>query len=292
MNGQPITFADTAAPNVVQLKDVGQVYEGGRVVIQDLNLLIEKCPDHQFAVILGESGCGKSTLLSYIAGLREPTSGEVLVDGQPAFGTNKVSMVFQRYSSFPWRTALENVMLPLIVRDVKKRDAREQAMEMIQAVGLEGHEHKFAQEPLLSGGQLQRVAIARALIANPDIILMDEPFGALDLHTRLEMQLLIADIYEKLRPVVIFVTHDITEAVFLADDIYLMRANPGQIVDKIPVHLGLHRDRTTKRTPEFIKLTYEVEDAVEEMRSLCRSTAPVSTFSAASAPAPEPNAVT
>ena len=167
----------------------------------------------------------------------------------------------------PWMTALENVMLPLRVKGVPKREAHDQAMEMMKAIGLDGHEHKYAQEPLLSGGQLQRVAIARSLIAAPNIILMDEPFVALDLHTRLDMQLLIADIYERLRPTIIFVTHDISEAVFLADDIYIMRTNPGQIVDHIVVDLGLHRDRATKRHPHFLELAYLVEDTIEKLRA-------------------------
>lgn len=263
----PIAFPDTEAPNVIQLTKVSQIYPGGKVVLHELDLLIERKPSHQFAVVLGESGCGKSTILRYIAGLQKPTAGDVLVNGQPSTGSQAVSMVFQRYSSMPWMTALENVMLPLRIKGVPRHEAREQAIAMMQAVGLEGHEHKYAQEPLLSGGQLQRVAIARSLIANPEIILMDEPFGALDLRTRLDMQLLIADIYERLQPTIIFVTHDVNEAVFLADDIFIMSANPGQIVRRIEVNLGLHRDRATKRDPQFLKLTYQVEDAIEEIRN-------------------------
>jgi NitT/TauT family transport system ATP-binding protein len=135
-------------------------------------------------------------------------------------------------------------------------------MQMIKTVGLAGHEKKFAQYPVLSGGQLQRVAIARSLISNPEIILMDEPFGALDTNTRFKMQLMLADIWDTLKCTVIFVTHDIQEAVFLGDDIYIMSTTPAQIVDHIAVDLPFHRDRETKRSKRFTQLVQEVEDAL------------------------------
>lgn len=269
MNGNLHTakFTDTDAPNIIELKNISQVYDGNKIVIQDLNLLIEKRENHQFIVILGQSGCGKSTLLRYVAGLQKPTSGEVFLNGQPRSENDVVSMVFQRYSSPPWMTALENVMLPLILKGVPKKQAKEEAMQMVKAMGLEGHEQKFAQEPLLSGGQLQRVAIARSLITNAGIILMDEPFGALDLNTRLDMQLLLAEIYEKLKPTIIFVTHAIDEAVFLGDEVWIMDANPGRIIRRIDIDLPLHRDRMTKRESRFLELVYEVEDAIEKLRN-------------------------
>ncbi len=144
-----VASADTPQPqHVVELVDIRQTYEHGqKVVIDGLHLLIEKKSHHQFAVILGQSGCGKSTLLRYIAGLQEPTSGQVFLNGKLAGTKREVSMVFQQYSSMPWYTAHENVMLPLLARGMPKRDAREQAMKMIQAVGLEGHEHKYAMPP-------------------------------------------------------------------------------------------------------------------------------------------------
>ena len=153
-------------------------------------------------------------------------------------------------------------MLPLEFRGVRTSEARERATEMIRVVGLEGHEWKYAKSPLLSGGQLQRVAIARSLISNPNIILMDEPFGALDTHTRFKMQVLIGEIWEKVQATILFVTHDIQEAVFLADDIYIMRANPGQIEEHIHVNLPMHRTRETKRDQRFIELVHAVEDAL------------------------------
>ena len=135
-------------------------------------------------------------------------------------------------------------------------------MEMIELVGLAGHEQKFAQYPTLSGGQLQRVAIARSLLANPDILLMDEPFGALDINTRLQMQELLARIWNEIHPTVIFVTHDISEAVYLADDIYIMKPPPSLFIEHIDVDLPLHRDREMKRDPRYTELVRHVEDTM------------------------------
>lgn len=257
-----IPMVNTAQGDVIELRGVSHSYDGGKSwVIFDLNLLIEHEPGKgKFVVLLGKSGCGKSTLLRYVAGLQSPTRGEVLINGKPRSDKDIVSMVFQQYSSLPFKTVLENVMLPLFFRGISRRETRERAMEMIKAVGLEGHEWKFAKYPILSGGQLQRVAIARSLISNPSIVLMDEPFGALDTNTRYRMQMLLADIFEKYVPTIIFVTHDIPEAVFLGDKIYFMRANPGRIVDQVEVDLPFHRDRSTKREPRFTQLVHEVED--------------------------------
>ncbi|MCB0641163.1 MAG: ATP-binding cassette domain-containing protein, partial [Phaeodactylibacter sp.] len=163
--------------NIIELKHIHQSYDGGKsFIIEDLEFLVEDKPAQgQFVVILGMSGSGKSTLLRYIAGLQEPTSGEVLVNGKPVGNDNRVSMVFQQYSSLPWMTVLDNVSLALRYKGMPKKEREVKAMEMIELVGLAGHEKKFAQYPSLSGGQLQRVAIARSLLANPEIILMDEP---------------------------------------------------------------------------------------------------------------------
>lgn len=261
---QVIQFTNTALPDVIELRKVSQSYDGGKTwVIQDLDLLIEDIPAQgQFVVILGKSGCGKSTLLRYIAGLQKPTAGEVLIDGKPRTEETVISMVFQQYSSFPWMSVLENVMLPLRLKGVARKEAEEQALKMIETVGLSGHEKKFAKYPLLSGGQLQRVAIARSLISNPHIILMDEPFGALDTHTRSQMQQLLLEIWVKLESTIIFVTHDIQEAVLLGDDIYIMSLNPGRIVKHYHVGLPLQRDRNTKKEPEFIRLVSEIDEAI------------------------------
>ena len=265
-----VSFPDSPErENIIELRNVYQTYNGGKTLVVDgFNLLIEDKPGQgQFVVIMGLSGCGKSTILRYVAGLQEPTSGEVLICGEPRSESKRlVSMVFQQYSSLPWKTVAENVMLPLRFQGMRERESREQAMAMIEAVGLLGHENKYAKYPLLSGGQLQRVAIARSLISNPDIILMDEPFGALDTNTRAEMQFLLADIWEGLKCTIVFVTHDMQEAVFMGDDIYIMSANPGFIAHHIPVDLPLHRDRETKRSSRFVDLVSQVEDTLLSMK--------------------------
>ncbi len=148
----------------------------------------------------------------------------------------------------------------------KERDAR--AMEMIQKVGLDGHQHKYAQYPTLSGGQLQRVAIARSMLANPEILLMDEPFGALDVKTRLQMQDLLCELWTEFHPTILFVTHDVSEAVYLGDDIYILKAQPAHFVEKIHVDLPLDRNRETKRDAHFTELVHYVEDKMIDVANL------------------------
>ena len=256
--------------NIVELRGISQSYDGGQNwIIQDLDLLIEDKPDQgQFVVILGMSGSGKSTLLRYIAGLQQPTKGQVLINGKPSEEAERVSMVFQQYSSLPWKTVMENVALGLEFQGVSRSEREDKAMELIRLVGLEGHENKFAQYPTLSGGQLQRVAIARSLLANPKILLMDEPFGALDVKTRLTMQDLLTDIWRRFQSTIVFVTHDISEAVYLAEDIYILKSQPSKIVEHIAIDLPIERNRQTKRNDQYLKLVHEVEDkmvAVSEM---------------------------
>jgi NitT/TauT family transport system ATP-binding protein len=277
--------------NVIELKKVEQTY-GDTTIIKDLDLVIEKVGGKgRFTVILGPSGCGKSTLLRYIAGLQNPTNGDVLINDKPRTDEDHVGMVFQKYSSFPWRSVLENVYYGVEVQSKmidrmkirlsklpiigsipffknKGSEVREQAMNMIKTVGLQGHEHKYAQYPTLSGGQLQRVAIARSLLSTPDILLMDEPFGALDVPTRLQMQDMLVDIWEKLNPTVVLVTHDIPEAVYLADDIYIMSHAPSKIAHHIDVAAVLPYNRKgIKRDPKFTQLVHKVEDLMMQVDS-------------------------
>jgi NitT/TauT family transport system ATP-binding protein len=258
---QGVVFNNTALPDIVELKNISMSYDGGKnYIIKDFNLLIEDKPNQgQFVVILGISGGGKSTILRFISGLQQPTSGEVLIKGKPRNKDTRVGMVFQQYSSFPWLSVLDNVALGLQYKGVPKKQRYEKAMEMIKIVGLDGQEKKFAKYPTLSGGQLQRVAIARSLVTDPEIILMDEPFGALDLNTRLQMQNLLCDIWTKLQSTIIFVTHDLPEAVYLADDIYIMRACPGKIVEKISTGLPLERKSEIKHTQRFMDIVTDVE---------------------------------
>lgn len=265
-----LEFKDTELKNIIELRGIRQSYDGGKsFIIQDLDFIIEDKPAQgQFVVILGMSGCGKSTLLRYIAGLQDPTAGKVLVNDKPVGDDNRVSMVFQQYSSLPWMTVLDNVGLALRFKGIAKKERDEKAMELIELVGLAGHEHKYAQYPTLSGGQLQRVAIARSLLANSEVLLMDEPFGALDIKTRLQMQDLLSDIWNKYHPTVIFVTHDIPEAVYLADDIYIMKSAPSKFVEHIHVDLPLVRGRQIKRDPRYTELVHLVEDKMIQVAEM------------------------
>jgi len=264
-----VSFDNTALPDIIELKGIDQTYDKGKsFIIKDLNFLIEDKPQQgQFVVILGGSGCGKSTLLRYISGLQVPSSGEILIKGKKITRESRVGMVFQKYSSSPWYTVLDNVALGLRYKGVPKKERYDRAREMISLVGLEGHENKYAQYPSLSGGQLQRVAIARSLVADPEILLMDEPFGALDTNTRLQMQDLLCKIWEKLQATIVFVTHDISEAVYLGDEIHILRSNPAKIVERIQVGLPPKRDRSLKRERSFMNKVYEIEDAMVRVQN-------------------------
>jgi len=260
--------------NVLELRNVQQEYFDTKtrkdfVVFDNFNLAVEDYPGiGQFVVIMGRSGCGKSTILRYWTGLQKPTSGEVFINGQPLTENQSIPMVFQQYSSLEWFSVLDNVALPLTLKGVSKKQAHEHAMEMIKVVGLEGHENKFAKIPQLSGGQLQRVAIARSLVANPNMLVLDEPYGALDGFTRAKMQFFMLDLFQKseianLNPTVILVTHDPREAVLLGNDIYIMDANPGRIIKHIKPDLPDKRDKSIRKQPRFVEIVSYIEDVME-----------------------------
>lgn len=266
---------DPNKPDVIEMKNIEMSYGEGetkKTIIKDLDFLVERVvnPDGtregQFTTILGPSGCGKSTILRFIAGLTKPVNGEVIIDGKPITDQPGIGMVFQKYSNFPWLTVLENVALGLKFKGVDEKERNEKAMEMIELVGLAGHEDKYAQYPTLSGGQLQRVAIARSLVSSPNVLVMDEPFGALDVKTRLQMQDLLVDIYERMNPAIIFVTHDIQEAVYLSDDIFIMGNAPSKFV--MHYDIALPKDRKgIKRDPRFMKLVHDIEDYMMNLES-------------------------
>lgn len=255
--------------NIIELNKISQEYDGknGKItIIKDLDLQISNIENRgEFNVILGPSGCGKSTVLRYIANLQKPSSGEVKLYGKPISDQDKVGMVFQKYSSFPWLTVLENVAYGLKIQGVSKKEREDKARHMIERIGLKGHEEKYAQYPILSGGQLQRIAIGRSLLANPKILLMDEPFGALDIKTRQEMQDLLNEIFYEFNPTILLVTHDIREAVYLADDVLVMSNAPSYFMHKVKIDLGFKRDRDIKRSAEFIQASNHIEDILMEL---------------------------
>ncbi len=246
-------------PPIVTLHGIRQYYSStGETVFDNFNLSIPDIPERgQFVTIMGSSGCGKSTLLRYISGLQKPTSGKILFRGQEADRKKSVPMVFQQYTNLEWKTVLDNVKLPLDIQGVDRAEAEDRAMEILKVVGLETHANQYAKYPLLSGGQLQRVAIARGLVMNPDILLMDEPFGALDVKTRQDMQIFLRSIFEaKEDMTIILVTHSVSEAVFLSDKIIVLGNKPAQIVQDIDVSLGNVRSESVIGTEEFKK--YEI----------------------------------
>jgi NitT/TauT family transport system ATP-binding protein len=226
----------------VQLTGVGQVYKtSGQDVIAVSDVSFEVKPG-RFVVLVGPSGCGKSSLLMMMAGLRQPSSGTILVSGAPIDNPdpNRVGVVFQEPSLFPWLTAEENVEFPLTLRGVAKKDRRAKAEEALQLVGLEGFGKRHPHE--LSGGMKQRVSIARGLVQDPPVLLMDEPFAALDEQTRMTMGDELLRIWAATGKTIVFVTHSLTEAVYLADEVIVMSARPGRIVDRLEV--ALPRPRT------------------------------------------------
>jgi NitT/TauT family transport system ATP-binding protein len=259
--------------DIINLVNINQVYEerGSRnVVFKDFNLDIKDIKDEgQFITIMGKSGCGKSTLLRYISGLQEPTSGDVYIYGKKRTDKDRIPMVFQQYTSFEWKTVLQNVALPLILKGVSKDEANEKALEMIKIVGLDGHEKKWAKYPILSGGQLQRVAIARNLVVNPQILLMDEPFGALDTVTRKQIQLFLRSIFEnaKLDPTVVFVTHSESEAVFLSSDIYILDSGPATIRHHFKIDLPSRRDDAVRYSHEFTEYVNKLGMLMEVLKN-------------------------
>lgn len=228
------------------------------VALDGLSMVI---PDKQFAVIVGPSGCGKSSLLDVIAGLRDPSGGVCRIDGKVINGPGKErGMVFQNYSLFPWLTVLRNVEFGLSLQGKSQKETTERARYYVNAVGLSSFENAYPNQ--LSGGMKQRVAIARSLANDPQVILMDEPFGALDSQTRVVMQQLLLGIWEKEHKTVLFVTHDIDEALYLGEKVYVMSSRPGRIIDTIPVGFAHPRSYELSTSPEFIELKRRIQHSL------------------------------
>jgi NitT/TauT family transport system ATP-binding protein len=262
-------------PNVVEFRGVTKRF-GDLTVIQNVTFCVPNIPEKgEFIAILGPSGCGKSTVLRLIAALRPhypPTEGTVLVGGQPAPvpGPDR-SMVFQDYTSFDNRTVEDNVAFGLECRGVPASERRDRAREWIRKVGLDvvRDARKYPSE--LSGGMRQRVAIARTLILSPRIILMDEPFGALDPTTRLHMQELLVDLWREAQATVFFVTHSIEEAVYLGDRVYIFSSAPGTILREMTVPPPDRPPREMQREKEFIDCCFSIRDIVDNLASSTRA---------------------
>lgn len=229
--------------------------------LKDINLEVKK---GEFMVIVGPSGCGKSTLLDLLAGLTKPSSGQILLDGKAITGPNlDRGIVFQQYALFPWKTTLANVEFGLEAKGVGRKERRKIALEFIHLVGLAGFENRYPHE--ISGGMKQRVAIARSLAYDPEVLLMDEPFAALDAQTRETLQSELLRIWEATKKTIIFITHGIEEAVYLGQRVAVMTSRPGRIKKVIDIPFESRRSEEDLRShPDFVKLRHEVWDLLKD----------------------------
>lgn len=256
-----------AEPPVVEFRNVSVKF-GSFTALHDVSFVVEDQPSRgEFVSMIGPSGCGKSTILNLIAGFLKPTTGDVLVGGKPVSGPGRDrGMIFQQYSSFPHLTVIHNVLFGLKINQeeigLDREGMLKRAAELIEQVGLTGHEKKYPHQ--LSGGQQQRVAIARTLATEPRILLMDEPFSALDEPTRLEMQELLVNLWHRIHPTVFCVTHSISEAVYLSERLWIMTKAPGQIAydirDAIPPSVGIP-PLVAQDRPEFKEARHVVTEA-------------------------------
>ena len=240
-------------------------YGRGAAAVRAIDEVSLEIAEGEFVAVVGPSGCGKSSLMRLISGLHPPLGGTLTVEGRPVTGPlRSVGMAFQNSNLLPWRTALENVLLPLEIvqpyrSDFSKRKYAPKATDLLDSVGLAGFAHKYPWE--LSGGMQQRTSICRALIHEPEILLLDEPFGALDAFTREELWCALRDLQAERKVTVMLVTHDLREAVFLADTVYVMSSRPGRMVRRCAVGIPRPRDLEVTYWPEF-------QDIVHELRSL------------------------
>ncbi|WP_109032299.1 ABC transporter ATP-binding protein [Streptomyces rubrogriseus] len=251
----------TSTPAKISVQHVTKTFSLGRETFTALDDVSLDIANHEFVTVVGPSGCGKSTLMNILAGLETPTSGRALVDGAPVSGPGpERGVIFQQYALFPWLTVRQNVEFGLRTTGVPKRERRARAEHFIELVGLE----RFADAlpKTLSGGMRQRCAIARAYAVDPSILLMDEPFGALDALTRVKLQEQLLKTWSQDRRTVLFITHDVDEAVFLANRVVVMAARPGRVYDVVDVDPVIERDEAFRLSPEFAALRNRVWHSV------------------------------
>jgi NitT/TauT family transport system ATP-binding protein len=246
---------------LVELHNIGVVFGAGESKVQAVKDVSLHVRPGEFVALIGPSGCGKSSLLSIVAGFTKPTYGNATLNGalikKPG---SERGVVFQQYSLLPWLTVRKNVEFGLKMKGVDKAQRENTARSLLSLAGLSAFENHFPDQ--LSGGMKQRIGIVRALATNPDVLLMDEPFGALDTQTRSVMQEILTDMWQQFRISVFFITHDIEESVFLADRIYVMTARPGRIKAEIKVPLPRPRTVEITRTAEFIEIVHELKGLI------------------------------
>lgn len=241
----------------VKVDNIKMVFNGRNGEMVALNGVDLDIHENEFVTVVGPSGCGKSTLLNIIAGLLEPTSGQVLCDGEPVNGVGRDrGVVFQQYALFPWLTVEKNIRFALEMRGVKGAEADQEVSKYLKMVDLEKFADHYPKE--LSGGMKQRVAIARAYAANPKILLMDEPFGALDAQTRAQLQTELLETWQKEKKTCFFITHDVDEAIILGQRCVIMSARPGRIKRIVDIDIPYPRTQETRMSPEFNRLKNEI----------------------------------
>jgi NitT/TauT family transport system ATP-binding protein len=249
-------------PFWIEARDVGKTYAGRTgplTAVAGASLEVRR---GEFVSLLGPSGCGKSTLLMMVAGLETVSAGDLAVGGEPVQGPRRdIGIIFQDATLLPWKSALDNVLFPIRILKLPIEECRERAMELLTMVGLRGFEQKRPRE--LSGGMRQRVAICRALVHDPELLLMDEPFSALDAITRDQMNVILGDILERYRKTVLFVTHSIREAAFLSDRVLVMGGRPASIIDEIAIDLPRPRQVEIEETPAFNAICRRLRVAIE-----------------------------
>lgn len=243
--------------NAIALRQVDKIYEGGGRLVTALDSIDLDVAPGTFAAILGPSGCGKSTLLNLVAGFEAPSAGAVTVFGQTVRKPGpQRAVVFQEAALFPWLSVWDNLVFPATIAGTPKAEYEDLARELIITVGLAGFEKHWPDQ--LSGGMRQRVGLARALLMRPQVLLMDEPFGALDAQTRLQMQELLLSVWERYRKTIVFITHDIDEAVLLADTVHVMSARPGRMQARIDIDLPRPRSIDLLTQDRFNTLRREI----------------------------------
>src|ERR1700726_1422522 len=251
----------------LRVDNVSMAFKTPAGVVQALAPITLSIPQGRFVSLIGPSGCGKSTIFNIIAGLLEPTSGRVLIDGMDATGTiGRVGYMLQKDLLLPWRTVLDNVILGMEIQAVPLRIARERALPLLQRYGLAGFEYLYPSS--LSGGMRQRAALLRTLLFDTDLILLDEPFGALDAQTKLQMQEWLMRLWSDFGKTVLFVTHDVEEAIYLSDELHVMGTRPGRIIATIPVKLPRPRVRTSALTPGFLVIKERCLELLDVNRAM------------------------
>jgi ABC-type nitrate/sulfonate/bicarbonate transport system ATPase subunit len=235
----------------VHLDRVGMAFPTPSGVFRAIAPLDLQIATGRFVSLVGPSGCGKSTLFNIIAGLLAPTEGRILIDGEDLTGAiGRVGYMLQKDLLLPWRTVLDNVILGMEIQGVPRRDARQRALPLLQKYGLAGFEYLHPNR--LSGGMRQRAALLRTLLIDTDVMLLDEPFGALDAQTKAQMQEWLMQLWTDFRKTVVFVTHDVDEAIYLSDEIHVMGTRPGRVLETISVDLPRPRARSTVVSPDFV----------------------------------------